>query len=104
MVKEKLCANDQGIIYGYACSDTKEYMPLPIMIAHKIMKRYDEFRRSRDDFFADAKSQVSVRYVDEKPSEITTIIISVSHSENLDNTQIYQDIKENVVKKVLKDS
>lgn len=101
--KEELCANDQGMMYGYATDETEEYMPLPIVIAHKLMKAYESYRKINDNYFADAKSQVSVRYVDEKPSEITTIIISVSHSENLDNTQIYQDIKENVVKKVLKD-
>ena len=103
VVKEKLCANDQGIIYGYACSDTKEFMPLPIMIAHKIMKRYDEFRRSRDDFFADAKSQVSVEYDEGEPKKIVTIVISVSHSEKLSNEEIYDIIKREVALPVLKE-
>lgn len=58
VVKQDIGANDQGIIYGYACNETKECMPLPILIAHKIMKEYEKFRRTRNDFFADAKSQV----------------------------------------------
>ena len=102
VVKDKLCANDQGIIYGYACSDTKELMPLPIMIAHKIMKKYEEFRKGCKDFFADAKSQVSVEYDDGEPKKIVTIVISVSHSEKLSNEEIYDIIKQEVALPVLK--
>lgn len=60
VVKEKLGANDQGMVYGYATNETKEFMPLPLLLAQKIMKRYDEYRRATDFFFADAKCQVSV--------------------------------------------
>ena len=101
--KEELCANDQGMMFGYATNETKEFMPLPIIIAHKLMRAYESYRKTNGKYFADAKCQVSVKYVDEKPSEITTIIISVSHSEELENIQIYSDIKENVVKNVLKE-
>ena len=60
VVKKELCANDQGIVYGYATNETPELMPLPIMFAHKLMKKYEEFRRNTKKYFADAKSQVSI--------------------------------------------
>lgn len=99
VVKTKLCANDQGIVFGYATNETKELMPLPILVAHKLMKKYDDFRRTTDCFFADAKSQVSVCYEDDKPLSFDTILISVSHSENCQDLQ--DKIMENVLKPVL---
>ncbi len=102
VVKEELQANDQGMVYGYATNETKEYMPMPILVAHKLMQKYEEFRRGRNDFFADAKSQVSVEYVGEKPNKITTILISVSHDKNLSLDEVQKIIKENVVDEVLK--
>ncbi len=101
VVKPELGANDQGMVYGYATNETAEYMPLPILVAHKLMRKYDEFRRTRDDFFADAKSQVSVEYDDNTPSKITTVVVSVSHDKNLSLDQIQKNIKENVVDVVL---
>ncbi len=101
VVKNKLMANDQGIIYGYACNETDEFMPLPILIAHKLMKRYDDFRRTTSTYFADAKAQVSVKYEDDVPLEITTILISVSHHKNLTQQQIENEIKSNVIMPVL---
>lgn len=103
VIKTKLCANDQGIIYGYATNETKEYMPLPILLAHKLMQRYDQFRRKTDNFYADAKSQVSVEYVSDKPKHITTILISVSHSDELSLEEIKKTIKKEVIDVVLKD-
>lgn len=103
VVKSELMANDQGMVYGYATNETKEYMPLPITVAHKLMKAYDDFRRTTDCYFADAKSQVSVCYEDGKPVSIETILVSVSHSEELDSETIFNDIKTNVVDVVLKD-
>ena len=103
VVKNKLCANDQGMVYGYATNETKEFMPLPIMIAHKLMKRYDQFRRKTDYFFADAKSQVSIVYDGRKPIAIDTILISVSHSEKIGIEQIKQSIKEQVIDPVLEE-
>lgn len=101
VVKEKLCANDQGMCYGYATNETKEYMPLPIILAHKLMKQYDNFRRQSNDFFADAKSQVSVEYENDIPIKIKTVLISVSHHEKFENKDIYNIIKQNVIDIVL---
>ena len=100
---EELKANDQGMVYGYATNETAEFMPLPIIIAHKLMKKYDEYRRTTSCYFADAKSQVSIEYDEETPVAINTVLVSVSHSEELEAEQIYKDIKENVVDKVLKE-
>lgn len=101
VVKQKLCANDQGIVYGFATNETKNYMPLPITLAHALTKEYEAFRRTRADFFADAKSQVSVEYENNTPKNISIVLMSVSHSENLSQKQIEKIINENVIKKVL---
>lgn len=103
VVKEELCANDQGMIYGYATNETKEFMPLPIMLAHKLMRKYDTFRRKTKGYFADAKGQASVVYDGKKPIKIATILISVSHSESLSNAEIRKTIKEKVVLPVLEE-
>ena len=101
VVKEDIGANDQGMVYGYATNETKELMPLPILIAHKIMREYESFRRTRSDFFADAKSQVSVEYEKDKPIRITTVLISVSHDKRLSLDEIQKLIQKNVLDKVL---
>ena len=99
----EICANDQGMAYGYATNETKEYMPLPIIVAHKLMKKYDEYRRKGSNFFADAKCQVSVEYVKDKPKKFTNILISASHNKNLNNEEIYSLIVKNVVNPVLEE-
>lgn len=101
VVGSELKANDQGIVYGYATNETKEYMPLPIIVAHKLMKKYEEYRRTTDCYFSDAKSEVSVAYEDGTPESIEIVLISVSHSEEISNEQIKKDIMENVVTPVL---
>ncbi len=103
VVKQKLCANDQGMVFGYATNETEEFMPLPILVAHKLMKCYDDFRRKHKLYFADAKGQVSVVYEDEKPTSFDTILISVSHDSKLTLAQIQKTIKEDVVMPVLKE-
>lgn len=103
VIKEELKANDQGMVYGFACNETAEFMPLPIMIAHKLMKKYDEYRRTTACYFADAKSQVSIAYENDKPVAIDTILVSVSHSESKTAEEIQADIKTNVVDVVLKE-
>lgn len=101
VVKSEPCANDQGMCYGYATNETAEYMPLPIIVAHKLMRKYDEFRRNRDDFFADAKSQVSVIYEDDDPVALGTVLVSVSHAEKLTKEEIRRIISDEVVSPVL---
>lgn len=103
VVGESLKANDQGMAYGYATNETEEFMPLPILIAHKLMKKYDEYRRTTKKYFADAKSQVSVCYDGIVPEYIDTILISVSHADGLTANNIRFDIIENVIEPVLKD-
>ena len=101
VIKDEICANDQGIVFGYATAETKEFMPMPIVIAHKLMREYEKFRRQNSNFFADAKSQVSIEYESDKPININTILISVSHSEKLTLDEVQKLIKENVIDIVL---
>lgn len=101
VVKEELRANDQGMCYGYATNETAEYMPLPIIIAHKLMRKYEDFRKTRNDFFADAKSQVSIIYEDNDAVEIGTVLVSVSHSDKLTKEEIRVIIGEEVISPVL---
>lgn len=101
VVKQDIGANDQGMVYGYATNETSEYMPLPIVVAHKLMRQYESFRRTRRDFFADAKSQVTVEYDGDHPCRITTVLVSVSHDKNLSLSQIQTLIKQNVIDEVL---
>lgn len=101
VVKDELRANDQGMAYGYATNETNEYMPLPIIVAHKLMKKYDEFRRCHDNYFADAKSQVSVIYEDGDPVGLSTVLVSVSHSDKLTKEEIRNVIAEEVISPVL---
>lgn len=101
VVQEELKANDQGMIYGYATNETPELMPLPIILAHKLMQQYELFRKSKTNFFADAKSQVSVEYENQTPTRISTILISVSHSTNTSLEEIQSEIKTNVIDVVL---
>ena len=101
VVKQEICANDQGIVFGYATNETKEYMPLPILLAHKIMQQYDNFRKTTNNYFADAKCQVSVEYNNDKPQNITTVLISVSHSKEIELEEIKKTIKDKVLTPVL---
>ncbi len=99
VIKKTLCANDQGIVFGYATNETPEFMPLPILLAHKIMKQYEIYRKTTSEFFADAKCQVSVEYENDKPVNIETILISVSHSADCKN--LNDKIKQNVLEPAL---
>lgn len=101
VVKDELCANDQGMVYGYATDETKELMPLPILIAHKLMRQYETFRKTRNNFFADAKSQVSIIYDQDEPTSIGTVLVSVSHSDKLTKQEIRNIVCEEVIAPVL---
>lgn len=103
VVKDKLCANDQGMMYGYATNETPEYMPLPIIVAHKIMKTYEDFRRTTNNYYADAKCQVSVCYDNKTPIKFDTILTSVSHDDSLSNKQVNDTIFHQVIMPVLKE-
>lgn len=101
VVTEEVGANDQGMVFGYATDETPEFMPLSIVIAHKLMREYEAFRQQNKGYFADAKSQVTVQYLDGRPIKILTVLVSVSHAEDILQEQIINAIKENVVDKVL---
>ena len=101
VIKNEICANDQGIVFGYATNETKEYMPMPITIVHKLMRKYDQYRKINSNFYADAKCQVSIEYEDEIPTKITTVLISVSHNEKLKIDDIKTLILKNVIEPVL---
>ena len=96
---DALGAGDQGLMFGYACTETPELMPMPIMLAHRLVERLSQVRRrgELDYLRPDGKSQVSVRYVDGKPVAVETVVISTQHSTDVTLERIRQDIIEKVV-------
>ena len=96
-------AGDQGLMFGYACDETKEYMPFAIYTAHRIGQRLAEARRSGEIpyLLPDGKCQVSVQYKDGKLDRASTIVVSSQHTPGVDYTQLRRDIIEDVVKRVI---
>ena len=96
-------AGDQGLMYGFACDETPQLMPVPIYYAHRLMERQAELRRDgRLPWLRpDAKSQVSVRYVDNKPHHIETVVISTQHREDISHEPLMEAVIEEIVKPVL---
>jgi S-adenosylmethionine synthetase len=96
-------AGDQGLMFGYACTETEELMPLPIMLAHKLVRGLSEARRegSMDYLRPDGKSQVSVEYDGSKPVRIDTVVVSTQHSADVQNERLRDDITERIVNKVI---
>jgi S-adenosylmethionine synthetase len=96
-------AGDQGLMFGYACDETPELMPLPIMMAHRLVRRLSELRRSGKLPYLrpDGKSQVSVEYVDGRPKRIDAVVVSTQHGEDVSTEQLRADIKKHVIETVV---
>jgi S-adenosylmethionine synthetase len=96
-------AGDQGLMFGYACDETPELMPAPIMFAHRLGRELTRLRKSGKVKWLrpDAKSQVSVQYEDDKPVAISNVVVSTQHSADADHSEIRKFVIEKVIKKVL---
>jgi S-adenosylmethionine synthetase len=96
-------AGDQGLMFGYACNETPELMPMPIQLAHELVSKLASVRKSGQLAFLrpDSKSQVSVEYVDGKPSRIDTVVISTQHTPEVTHKEIEERVIAEVVKKVI---
>ncbi len=96
-------AGDQGLMFGYACTETEELMPLPIMLAHKLCRRLSAVRREGvlDYLRPDGKSQVTVEYDGSRPARITTVVVSSQHGPAVDAKTMREDVIEQVITKVI---
>ena len=96
-------AGDQGLMFGYACDETPELMPMPIQLAHQLCLKLSEVRKKRDvDFLRpDGKSQVSIEYVNGRPARVDTVVISTQHSDKVSNSDLREAVIEKVIKPVL---
>ena len=98
-----LGAGDQGMMFGYACDETPEFMPMPISFAHRLSSRLSQVRKNGTlpYLLPDGKSQVTINYIDGKPSGIDTVIVSTQHKDIITQDKLYKDIYENVIKPVI---
>ncbi len=102
---ETVGAGDQGMMFGYACNETKTLMPMPIYLAQRMSERLAAVRKDGTLAYLrpDGKTQVSVRYVDGKPRDVEKVVVSTQHAEDVDNETLRADIVEHVIKPVLAD-
>ncbi|MDF9832073.1 S-adenosylmethionine synthetase [Ereboglobus sp. PH5-5] len=98
-------AGDQGLMFGYACDETPELMPLPIMLAHRLGRELTKIRKTGGKKWAwlrpDAKSQVSIRYENDRPVEVVNVVISTQHTADVEHAQIESALIDNVIRKVI---
>jgi len=96
-------AGDQGLMFGYACDETDELMPLPIVLAHKLVRRLAEVRKAGHLPFLrpDGKSQVTVEYVEDRPARVDCVVISTQHSDSVSNREIHESIVKEVIQHVV---
>lgn len=98
-------AGDQGMMFGYASNETPEFMPMPILYAHKLVKRLSDVRKKQPRLMPylrpDAKSQVTIEYKGRRPSRVHTIVVSTQHDPDVSQKKIRQDVYEHIVKKVI---
>ena len=96
-------AGDQGIMFGFACDETEELMPLPIMLSHKIAKKLSDVRKNEEikGLRPDGKVQVTVEYDDGKPSRVDTVVLSTQHIEEIDIEKLRKEIKEKIIFKTI---
>ena len=96
-------AGDQGIMFGFACDETKELMPLPISLAHKLAKKLSEARKSKEirGLRPDGKVQVTVEYDDGKPLRVDTVVLSTQHIDGIDIEKLRKEVKEKIILKII---
>ena len=96
-------AGDQGLMFGFACNETPELMPLPVMLAHKLVRKLSEVRRAGTLKFLrpDGKSQVSVEYIDGKPARIDAVVVSTQHDDDVSTETLRAEVKKHIIDPIL---